>query len=299
MLQELKTFISVVELNNLIKCSNHLKLSQKLIIEHIEVLELFFGVTLLDRPIKDDKVSITENGMKLYKKSKKMFNIVEEGNYEDLEKINNLKSNIKIGVCSQFAKYLLPKFLTYFSNKYPNIKIDTFVENQDCIYDNLKENKLNIGIIRGATSDNNFMQKKFFSDKMVLIIPYAETIKDISTYVNRFKTKTWFISKENISTQEFTNKFLTSSNLQVENKLLDSNEAVKEAVKNNLGISIISKSSVTSAYKKKEISILPLEEGFSDDYFYIIPNNVNLPECNNIFLSELKNYYKNIYSYQN
>ncbi|MGN1033206.1 MAG: LysR family transcriptional regulator, partial [Intestinibacter sp.] len=69
MLQELKTFISVVELNNLIKCSKHLKLSQKSIIEHIKVLELYFGVTLFDRPINDENISITESGKKLYKKS--------------------------------------------------------------------------------------------------------------------------------------------------------------------------------------------------------------------------------------
>ena len=63
-----------------------------------------------------------------------MFNIVEEGNYDDLNQINTLKSNIKIGVCSEFEKYILPKFLSYFSNKYPNIKIDISIESNEHIY---------------------------------------------------------------------------------------------------------------------------------------------------------------------
>ncbi|MGM9530498.1 LysR substrate-binding domain-containing protein [Intestinibacter sp.] len=298
MLQELKTFISVVELNNLIKCSNHLKLPQKLIIEHIEVLELFFGVTLLDRPITyDNNVSITENGMNLYIKSKKMFNIVEEGNYDDLKQINTLKSNIKIGVCDQFEKYILPKFSSYFSKKYPNIKIDVFTKDNDCIYNDLKQNKLNIGIIEETIQNPEFIQKRFLSDKMILMIPYAETIKDISTYVNEFKDKTWFISREDLSTKYFTDKFLNNSHITVKEKLLDDNNAVKEAVKNNLGISVIPKSAIISAYKGKEISILPLEESFAKHYSYVIPSKVKLSECVNIFLNELRNYYKNIYYY--
>ncbi|MGN1032188.1 MAG: LysR substrate-binding domain-containing protein, partial [Intestinibacter sp.] len=279
------------------KCSKHLKLSQKSIIEHIKVLEPFFGVTLFDRPINDENIAITENGKKLYKKSKKMFNIVEEGNYDDLNQINTLKSNIKIGVCSPFEKYILPKFLSYFSNKYPNIKIDVFIEDNDCIYNDLKEDKLNIGIIEDSTQNPDFIQKRFLNDKMVLIIPYAETIKDISTYVNEFKTKTWFISGEDLSTQYFTDKFLNNSHIKVKEKLLDNNDTVKESVKNNLGISIMPKSTVISAYKSKEISILPLEESFAKHYAYVIPNNVKLSECVDIFLNELRNYYKNIYYY--
>lgn len=297
MLQELKTFISVVELNNLMKCSKRLKLSQKSIIEHIKVLELFFGITLFDRPISDENLSITENGRKLYKKSKKMFNIVEEGNYDDLNQINTLKSNIKIGVCSEFEKYILPKFLSYFSNKYPNIKIDVSIESNERIYNDLKENKINVGIIEDLTSNPDFIQKRFSSDKMILMIPYAETIKDISTYVNEFKTKTWFTSCEDLSTQYFTDKFLKGSNITAKIKLLDNNEAVKESVKNNLGISIIPKSAIISAYKNKEISILPLEEFFTKYYSYVIPNNISLSESIDIFLKEIKNYYKNIYCY--
>ena len=123
------------------------------------------------------------------------------------------------------------------------------------------------------------------------------TIKDISTYVNEFKDKTWFISKEDLSTKYFTDKFLNNSHITVKEKLLDNNNAVKEAVKNNLGISVIPKSAIISAYKSKEISILPLEESFAKHYSYVIPNNAKSSECVNILLNELRNYYKNIYYY--
>lgn len=297
MLQELKTFISVVELNNLTECSKRLKLSPKLIIEHIKVLELFFGVILIDKPIIGDNLSITENGEKLYKKSKKMFNLVEDGNYDNIQQINTLKGNIKIGICTSFEKYILPKFLSYFSKKCPNIKLDITKESNDCIYKHLKENILHIGIIEDITHETGFIQKRFLSDKMVLIIPYARTIKDISTYVNEYKTKIWFTSNEDLSTEYFTNKFLDSNNIKVESTLLDNNEAVKESIKNNLGIGIMPKSAVISDYKNKEISLLPLEKALSKYYAYVVPDNVNLSECIEVFLNELKDYYKYIYCY--
>ena len=132
---------------------------------------------------------------------------------------------------------------------------------------------------------------------MILMIPYAETIKDISTYVNEFKTRTWFTSNEDLSIQYFTDKFLNNSNITAKIKLLDNNEAVKESVKNNLGISIIPKSAIISSYKNKEISMLPLEEIFTKYYSYVIPSNIRLSQSVDIFLNELKNYYKNIYCY--
>ena len=42
--------------------------------------------------------------------------------------------------------------------------------------------------------------------------------------------------------------------------MLGSNYAIKEAVKNNLGISIISKFVAEPAYKNDEICILPLDD---------------------------------------
>ena len=76
--------------------------------------------------------------------------------------------------------------------------------------------------------------------------------------------------------------------------MLGSNYAIKEAVKNNLGISIISKFVAEPAYKNDEICILPLDDSY-ERYFSYILNNEDISECSEIFLNELRSFCKRFY----
>ena len=48
---------------------------------------------------------------------------------------------------------------------------------------------------------------------MVLIIPYANTIKDISSYINEFKFKRWITRESSCSTRKFIDLFLKENNI--------------------------------------------------------------------------------------
>ncbi len=77
MLEELKTFIAVVECKNFTKAGEHLNLSQPSVSTHIKHLEHHYGVILIDRSIKQKTIFITENGYKLYKRAKEIVNLLE------------------------------------------------------------------------------------------------------------------------------------------------------------------------------------------------------------------------------
>ena len=66
MLEELKTFIAVVEYKNFTRAGEYLNLSQPSVSTHIKNLESYYGVTLINRSIKHKSIVITENGYKLY-----------------------------------------------------------------------------------------------------------------------------------------------------------------------------------------------------------------------------------------
>lgn len=51
MLEELKTFIAVVEYKNFTRAGEYLKLSQPSVSTHIKNLERSFGVTLINRSV--------------------------------------------------------------------------------------------------------------------------------------------------------------------------------------------------------------------------------------------------------
>ena len=64
MLDELRTFIAVVEYKNFTRAAEHLNLSQPSVSTHIKNLEKIFDVTLINRTVKQKTILITESGYK-------------------------------------------------------------------------------------------------------------------------------------------------------------------------------------------------------------------------------------------
>lgn len=294
MLQELKTFMIIVELKNIIKVTEHLNLPKSTIYDHIKYLEQYFQSNIAIITEKNNVV-ITNSGNLLYDRAKQIFNIIDSTSMELINLNSLVEGNIKIGVNSILEEYVLPKFLSYFLNKYPNITVNISSDNNDVIYSKLQENKLDIGLIEESDAYPNFAQKRFLKDRMVLIIPYANTIKDISEYMNEFKSKRWLTREANCETKKFIDLFLKENNISPENiMVLGSNYAIKEAVKNNLGISIVSKFVAEPYYRNDEICILPLDSSYEMYFSYVINEN-NKSKCVEIFLSELNDFCKSFY----
>jgi len=67
---------------------------------------------------------------------------------------------------------------------------------------------------------------------------------------------------------------------------LGSNYSIKEAVKNNMGISFISSLVVDESVKNKEVKIIPLKDQYYRYFSYLIHEN-NLPKAVELFLEKL------------
>ena len=77
MIEEFKTFIAVVDFKNFTKAAEYLNLSQPSVSTHIKNLEIIFGVTLINRSVKQKTISITESGYTLYKRAKEIINLLD------------------------------------------------------------------------------------------------------------------------------------------------------------------------------------------------------------------------------
>lgn len=147
MFDELKTFIAVVEFKNFTRAGEYLNLSQPSVSTHIKNLENYFNVTLINRSIKQKTIHITESGYKLYEHAKEILNLLEVTYLDVKNSSNSLKGTLKIGASLTIGEYILPKFLSYFTNKYPDIEIELIIENTSSISSRIKDLSLDIGLI--------------------------------------------------------------------------------------------------------------------------------------------------------
>ncbi|WP_419749464.1 LysR substrate-binding domain-containing protein [Terrisporobacter petrolearius] len=291
MIEELKTFISVVEFKNFTKAAKHLNLSQPSVSNHIKSLEKYFNTIIIDRSIKQKNIYITENGEILYKRAKEILNLLDMTMDELHNTTQNVEGHLKIGASLTIGEYILPNFLKKFCSKYPNIQIEVLIENTKSICDKLSNISFDIGLVEGTVSSPNLNQTYFYEDEMVLALPYNSDIKEDNFTLDKLKKYNWIGREKGSGTREYLDMFLNNSKIQPKNIMVfGSNYAVKEAVKNNLGVTIVSSLIAYPSYYNKELKIISLDYSFTRNFSYILANNITHSKANNLFIRELKDF---------
>ena len=293
MIEEFKTFIAVVDFKNFTKAAEYLNLSQPSVSTHIKNLEIIFGVTLINRSVKQKTISITESGYTLYKRAKEIINLLDV-TFMDVKTLStSIKGTIKIGASLTIGEYILPKFLAHFSNKYPDVDIEVKIENTSFISSELKKMKLDIGLIEGSVSSALFKQEYFLEDEMVLVAPFDSDLKDKEIKLDNIQNRRWIAREEGSGTREYLDLFFAQNKIIPKSiMVLGSNLAVKEAVRNNLGLTITSKHIILEAESRNELTSLKLNNDFRRSFSYIYPKELTLSKADHIFLEELKEYTK-------
>lgn len=293
MIEEFKTFIAVVDFKNFTKAAEYLNLSQPSVSTHIKNLEIIFGVTLINRSVKQKTISITESGYTLYKRAKEIINLLDV-TFMDVKTLStSIKGTIKIGASLTIGEYILPKFLAHFSNKYPDVDIEVKIENTSFIASELKKMKLDIGLIEGSVSSALFKQEYFLEDEMVLVAPFNSDLKDIDLKLDNIQNRRWIAREEGSGTREYLDLFFAQNKIIPKSiMVLGSNLAVKEAVRNNLGLTITSKHIILEAESRNELVSLKLNDDFRRSFSYIYLKELTLSKATQIFLEELKEYTK-------
>lgn len=293
MLEELKTFIAVVEHKNFTRAGEYLNLSQPSVSTHIKNLENFFDVTLINRSIKQKNICITENGYKLYERAKEIINLLDITYIEVKDNNNSLKDTLKVGTSLTIGEYFLPKFLSIFSKKYPDIDVEIVIENTSLICSHLKDLTLDIGLIEGTPTLGSFNQEYFLKDQLVLAFnPSNNQLINIKSY-EELNNHLWIVREDGSGNREYFNMFLESNKI-IPNKILvlGSNSAIKEGVKNNLGITLTSSLVTEAAVANGEIYINTLNDKYYRYFSYITPKNITMSKTIQVFIDELNDFSK-------
>lgn len=289
MIEEFKTFIAVVEHQNFTKAGESINLSQPTVSTHIKNLENYFNTTLINRSIKQKTISITDNGYLLYKRAREIITSIESIKDELNSMSNSIKGHIKIGASLTIAEYFLPNFLALFSSKYPDIELEMLIENTHKICDKVKSSNLDIGLVEGTLASFDFNQKFFFKDNMVLTFSPKSDIDSNNFSLDSMKNKKWIVREDGSGTREYLNIFLSTHKITPKQiMVLGSNYAVKEAVKNNLGISIISK--LVTDSEPDYLSTVSLDDTYNRYFSFITPKGINPSNTTNLFIDELNRY---------
>ena len=293
--KELSSFVAVVNYGNFSKAAEKLFVSQPTISQHIKLLEDELNTKLFKRSTKH--LAVTNEGKILYDFSVKVLKLKNDFNNKWDKGIDK---TIKIGASSIPSAYLLPELISKFKSKYPDVEFDIIQGDSLEVIDMLKESVIEVGLIGMDINDKKIISKPFYKDKMVIITPnnpHFKKLKDSKTDLKTLFTENYILREEGSGTKAAGDELLNSRGIDSNNlnivARVKSQESLINLVKNGIGISIVSKKSITQSEKNGELLTFDISNYSNErnlNIIYIDQNNIK--KVLKSFITFTKSYFK-------
>ncbi len=134
----------------------------------IQKLEEELGVKIFDR--SKQPVIPTEAGQEILEFARKI--LADKNNMEEhLAAQKGIVNGIlKLGVIPTLAPYLLPLFIPAFTQKYPHVRLQITELTTEILIHQLKEGKIDTGLIVTPLQDNSIKEDVLFYEKMIAYV---------------------------------------------------------------------------------------------------------------------------------
>lgn len=294
-LEKLESFIMLARVKNFTEAADNLYISQPALSKRIRSLEAELRVPLFNRIGK--KTFLTSEGEYFYKYAK---NAVASYNLllEHISQLRNIeKGTLKFGATNFIGVYLMPQIILEFTKKYPNIDIQMTINSSKNIISLLENNELEFIFISDYILDENnqFVSRKLTSDRLKLIVSKDNPLANKTLCSIEEIEGQKYITKGGKSSQtKFLSKIFDKAGYELSNKLIINNqEAIKEAVCQNIGFGIMSEKAVEKELRDGSIKTLEIE-GFdlSRDIEYVYIKDLFLTPAAKEFIRIANEIYK-------
>lgn len=257
-LHQLQVFLKITQTKSITKAAEELHLTQPAVSIQLKNLQDQFEIPLTE--IIGRQLYVTEFGKEIAIAVGNIINEVHAINYKTLAYKGILSGKLKIAIVST-GKYVMPYFLSEFTNKNTGIEFEMDVTNKTKVIKALKNNEVDFALVSTIPKDVIVESELLMQNKLFLVgnraVDVPQTIK-----IKDYLSKVPLIYREQGSATRFAmEQFLDTNGINANFKLqLTSNEAVKQAVIAGLGLSIMPLIGLKNELEKETIKIIPIHK---------------------------------------
>ncbi len=277
--RHLKIFVTVYKARSFTKAAEELYTSQPTVSEHIQNLEARLNCKLFDRLGRS--ILPTSEAEILYPRAIAILEDLQRLEEEISATRETVSGQLIIGASTIPGAYILPGIAASFKKEFPDISFEIMINDSAQIVEAVASNELLLGVVGAKIPTAKLKYHTFAEDELILAAagdnPVAAeiTMKELA--------KLPFIVRERGSGTRKSTESLLAQQQQTINQLnicatLGSSAAVKEAIKANLGVSVISRHAIQDELlsgKIKEIHIPGLT--MKRNFYVVIPARRTLP----------------------
>ena len=243
-LNQLHVFHKVFETKSITKASEQLFMTQPAVSIQLKNFQQQFNTPLYEHQGRG--IVITEFGRQIAKTVASFMNNIEELEVLSAAYENLLKGKLKIAAAST-GKYVIPYFLTDFLNAHPGIELALNVTNKSLVVDSLVNNEVDFAVI-STLPDKLEVNEELLIENKLFLVGASNT---------DFITKPLIYREQGSATRTEMEAYFKNFKKSIKKIELESNEAVKQAVLADIGISILPLIGLKNELNDHQLQIIP------------------------------------------
>jgi DNA-binding transcriptional LysR family regulator len=246
-LRQLEIFVKVAELKSFSKAAQALRLTQPTISEHIRTLEQELGVRLLDRLGRGAEA--TRAGQLLLSHATRMLQLQRETLQAMDSFQGRLAGDLHVAASTIPGEYVLPALIGRFKEKFPDIVISLLIGDSRGVVDWVIDGRAEVAVVGARLAHRGIEYRELMPDELVVVVPVAHPWhgkKEIA--LADLRAEPMLLREQGSGTRAAFESALAQAGQDLSTFRIvgemGSTQAIKQAVKAGVGVSVISRRAV-------------------------------------------------------
>ncbi len=168
-LRDLQYLVALAEHKHFGRAAEATFVSQPTLSTQIMKLEDELGVALVERTPR--KILLTEVGREIVQRARDVLNEVEQIRIIARRTLDPESGTLRLGIFPTLGPYLLPHVIPQIRERFPRLELLLVEEKTEVILRQLREGRLDAGILALPVHDQQLHVEKLFDEPFVLAVP--------------------------------------------------------------------------------------------------------------------------------
>jgi DNA-binding transcriptional LysR family regulator len=260
--RRLQVFHAVARLLSFTRAADELCMTQPAVTFQVKQLEEQYNTRLFER--SHARIALTPAGQVVFDYAERILALNGELDTRIGEMTGGLRGPLLLGASLTIAEFILPRILGEFKALYPDVRTRMTVANSETIETRVCDHSLDVGLIESPSTLPSLATEVCCEDELVLICAPAHALAQRASATPQEVAAQPFVSREAGSgTRDFTDQYFRQAGIVPDDldlvMELGSPEAIKGLVETGLGVSIMSRATISKEVQLGTLVARPLE----------------------------------------
>lgn len=258
---KLYTLLAVVEFNNFTRAAEYLSLTQPAVTQHIKQLEKELKIKIFNRV--GNNIKPTNEGNILIKYAQRSIALYQAMEQNILDERLRMR-RLTVGVTHTAESNAVAEVLGKYSVQNPGTVITIVTGTINNLYSMLKNFELDLAVVEGRIKDDRINSLLLDTDSLVAVLSSNHPLANKTAItINELKKEPLILRRPSSGTRNLFKAHLESQNMSLDefNVILevDNIATIKDLIRRDIGVSILSRSVCLDELRKGKIAALPIE----------------------------------------